>query len=242
MPSPPWAARAPGVPSITVLSGSDAVGKATGNVEPSVVVRIKPGSGSVPVDHYVVTLTPDGGSPVTASPLGAEARAVFSGIAPGTVISVKAKAVNAFSVASADCTPVSHTVARRRDLPADPVSLVFIGLADGTRQYRWRIDPTAPSDQVAKVAGFQVRAALGSGLEWDDLLPINEATYPASPIDSAYPLTSGVHTIGVASVDRHGRLCLNPALITATLGTSSASRRGKLDASNPGQTALIAAI
>lgn len=236
MPSPPWAARAPGVPSITVLSGSSAINKTTGRAEPPVIVRITPGSGTVPVHHYVVTLTPSGDTPQEVEVLPAEMRAQFDGLAVGTEVSVEAKAVNAFDVESDPCSPVAHTVSGRSDLPANPTGLTYLGLADGTREYRWSIDPAAPPEQAAKIVGFQVRAGLGSGLEWDDLIPINEAVHPSTPINSEYPLTSGLHTIGVASVDRYGRACLTPALTTATLGVSSASRKGRLDFSNPGQS------
>lgn len=239
MPSPPWAARAPGVPSITVHSGSDAISKTTGRAEPPVIVRIKPGSGSVPVDHYVVTLTPSGDTPQVVEVLQADARAQFDGLAIGTVLSVKAKAVSAFDVESADCSPVAHTVGRRSDLPADPILLTYTAYADGIRHFTWQVDPTAPDAQVAKIVGFQVRAAIGHGIAWTDLVPINEATYPASPLDSAYPLGSGDYTIGVASVDRHGRFCLNPVTLDVTLGVSSASQFGRLDYSNPGQSAWL---
>lgn len=238
---PPWAARTPAEPEIyRISSGPDELDLDAGTSPVMVYVR---NGGSVPVNRYVVSAQRGMETPVEVTVSASSGRALFDDeFEPGDVLSLTAVAVTAYDLESDPSDPISYTVKARTDLPADIASLSFLELADGTRHYAWTLDPAATDRQRSRIAGYVIKAAPGSGLAWGDLDRINEALAAASPLDSPYPLTSGGHTIGVASIDYRGRICANPKLIDVTMGASSASRRGRLDASNPGQSALIAAI
>lgn len=234
---PPWATRAPQQPVIVaVLSGSDAVGRATGSAEPPVIVRLASGGGSVPVDRYRVTAVVAGGATRVIDVPASAPRAEISGLGVGAIISVTAVALSVFDFESVAAGPVDHIVAGREDLPADPVSLACTAIAGGERRYQWTLDPYATGDQRTKITGFVLRSARGGGRPWSELTAFRGPMVGGSPLVTAEPLTSGVHTIGVASVDAYGRTCLRPKLITVDLDVSAAARLGRLDFSLAAQS------
>lgn len=221
-PGPPsWAGDPPAVPLIvSIKSGSEA--KVPG-VDAPVVIHVAPGGGPVPVHHYVVTAQRGVETPIVVTVPGSTGRAEYDSYSTGDVISIIAHAVSPYSHASADCTPVSYTIKVRTDGPASIATLAYSALSGGIRRFAWTLDPAATADQVAAVAGYEVRAKPGSGWAWADLAPLRTGLAPGSPYDTAKPFTAGAHTIGVASVDHFGTYCVHPKVVDVTLGTSSAT-------------------
>lgn len=229
---PPWVARDPAVPEIySVRSGPDEL--ILDEPGAQLVVYVRQGEGSVPVHHYVVTAQRGAETPIDITAPVSSGRAIFDDFDVGDSISITATAVSAYSLESDPTDPVVHVIKARTDLPADIATLSFLELVDGTRHYAWTLDPAATAAQVARIAGYVIKAAPGTGLAWGDLDRINEAQPTASPLESVYPVTSGAHTIGVASIDYRGRICANPALIDVTMGLSPAAMRGGFDLTKP---------
>ncbi|SHG80171.1 hypothetical protein SAMN02745157_4869, partial [Kaistia soli DSM 19436] len=173
MPSPPWAARAPGAPVIVaVQSGSASVAIDSGSAPTPLLVRLRPGPGSVPVHHYVVTATPAGGAPIEVTVPAASARAQFNDIAAGTEVAITAVAVNAYCVESDPVDQSGVIVQVRDDLPANPFNLRYTGLVGGVRRYTWDADPASTAAQLNRISQFVMRSRPGSGWSWADLRPM----------------------------------------------------------------------
>ncbi len=239
---PVWAERLPGAPVITdVLSGSDIVTR-DGLTGSPMVVRIQAGAGSVPVDHFIVAARYGTDPAIVQTVPASSGRASFSDFSVGESVSVIAVAVSPTGIESVACSPAVHVIKARTDLPADIATLAYFGLTDGSRHFTWTLDPAATADQVARIVAYDLRARVGTGWGWTDLTPLVSGPAYGSPLDTAYPVTDGLHTIGIVALDALGRSSLIPKLITAMLDTGIASRVGRLVGSIPANSGLIAAV
>lgn len=219
---PAWAARPPATPIlIDALSGADAV--ILGETGSPVIVHVRPGTGTVPVDHFTVTAQRGTETPIDVLVPGNSGRALFDDFAVGDVISITATAVSAYGVESGASAALEHTVTARRDVPADLVDLVTEEFSSGMRRFAWNFDPAATVDQIDRITGYRIRYRPGSGWSWAEMATGTDTLASARPFDSIFPLTAGPHTIGIVATDRSGRLSVNPCTVDVTLGTSSAA-------------------
>ncbi len=218
---PAWSTRAPAAPVIVdALSGSDAV--ILGEVGSPVLVHLRPGSGTVPVDHFLVSAKRGSEPAVTLSVPGNSGRAVFNSFAVGNTIAISATAVSAYGVVSPASAAISHTVKKRSDVPADIAAVTVSTFSSGLRRIDWSFDPLATADQIDRITGYRIRTRPGTGWSWAEMATGNDLVASARPFDTPQPLTAGPHTIGMVAVDRLGQLSLNPAVANVSLAMSSA--------------------
>lgn len=219
---PPWAGRAPSVPTIVDLrSGSDEV--ILGEVGSPLIVHLRTGGGGVPVDHFVCTAQRGAETPISKSVPAWSGRAVFNEFAVGNNISVTATAVTAYGIGSAACPPKTHVIKARTDVPADLVDLDFEAFSSGQRRFSWGFDPDATADQVDRITGYRLRFRPGSGWSWADMAAGADIAAIGRPLDTVLPLTAGPHTVGIVAFDRAGRLSVNPWTADFTLPATSAA-------------------
>ncbi len=87
-------------------------------------------------------------------------------------------------------------------------------LADGTRQF----DGGLNSNNVpVDFAGYQLRVGLGTGLTWEQLLPLHTGLITQMPFETNQ-LAAGTYTAGIKAVDTTGNVSRNAILIQSTLG------------------------
>jgi hypothetical protein len=109
----------------------------------------------------------------------------------------------------------SQTVQGKDAVPPDADTFNVARQSDGTRRFTFSLSPV-PAD-VKSGGGYQIRAALGSGLAWEALSDIHTGLLSASPYETN-ELAAGTYTFGIKVVDSSGNESTNAVTIDAVLG------------------------
>jgi hypothetical protein len=119
--------------------------------------------------------------------------------------------VNILGVRSGFVTTNNYLVVGKTELPPDVDTFLVAVQSDGTREFSWTVYET-PSD----LAGYEIRAKLGTDWTWDELDSVHTGLIHSSPWESNQ-LAAGAYTFAIKMVDTTGNKSLNARFVESTL-------------------------
>lgn len=135
----------------------------------------------------------------------------ISQVQDGIEYDVQIRHVNLFQVSSDWLQSLNHAVIGKSAPPADVSTFLVERQPDGTRVFTW--SPVADPD----LAGYLIRARLGSPWTWAELDAMHEGVLTASPWETNL-LAAGDYTIAIKAIDTTGNESANATAIISTLG------------------------
>jgi len=132
----------------------------------------------------------------------------------GANYDVRVRAINNIRVRSNWLTILSYKVIGKLAPPPDCSSFTVQRLADGTRVFDGGI---LSINRPVDFAGYEIRAAVGSGLAWSALTPLHTGLITQLPFETNQ-LAAGNYTAGIKVIDTTGNESVNALLVDSTLG------------------------
>ncbi len=139
----------------------------------------------------------------------------ISPVQDGISYDIRVRAINNISVRSSWLSLTSYTVIGKLAAPADCDQFTVQRLSDGTRVFDGGYVPS--SNAPVDFAGYEIRAAVGSGLAWSALTALHTGLITQLPFETNQ-LAAGSYTAGIKAVDTTGIYSTNAVLVDSTLG------------------------
>jgi len=144
-----------------------------------------------------------------------EITSVFiSPVQDGIDYDVRVRAINKYGVRSEWLVLGGFTVIGKLAEPPTVDNFLVTRGADGTRIFDGGL---LTSNRPTDFAGYQIRAAVGSGLTWDQLQPLHSGLIVSLPWETNL-LSAGHYVAAIRAVDTSGNLSVNAKYIETDLG------------------------
>ncbi|MFV1982993.1 MAG: hypothetical protein ACC657_05570 [Thiohalomonadales bacterium] len=128
---------------------------------------------------------------------------------------VRIRAINNVGIRSIWLTSLQYSVIGKQTPPPIVNNFTVQRLADGTRVFNGGL---LSSNIPLDFAGYEIRAALGTNLAWENLTPLHSGLISKLPYETNQ-LVAGSYTAGIKAVDTTGNKSTNALLINSDLGS-----------------------